>query len=182
MCLFIFQIFQDGELTHYVDGAGDQRNWMKYVNCARHEGEQNLVLIQEEGELFYEVCMDIAEGSELLVWYGDTYLKYMGIPITMKTKLTKIESDGGLGMYITCTARACTIFKIEHQAKNNTINTLMDFFKCNMLSTFMLTEDTVNKQTNITNREEKFNNSQLDKVYPVSYLHSATKELKSRIP
>ena len=59
---------------------------MKYVNCARHEGEQNLVLIQEEGELFYEVCIDIAEGSELLVWYGDTYLKYMGIPITMKTK------------------------------------------------------------------------------------------------
>ena len=101
---FISQIFQDGELTHYVDGAGDQRNWMKYVNCARHEGEQNLVLLQEEGELFYEVCMDIAEGSELLVWYGDTYLKYMGIPITMKTKLTKIENDGGLGMYIICTA------------------------------------------------------------------------------
>lgn len=113
--LFTFQIFQDGELTHFVDGAGDQRNWMKYVNCARHEGEQNLVLIQEEGELFYEVCMDIAEGSELLVWYGDTYLKYMGIPITMKTKLTKIENDGGLGMYITCTASARTTFKIRHQ-------------------------------------------------------------------
>ena len=85
---------------------------MKYVNCARHEGEQNLVLIQEEGELFYEVCMDIAEGSELLVWYGDTYLKYMGIPITMKTKLTKIENDGGLGMYITC-AFTRIIFKIK---------------------------------------------------------------------
>ena len=97
--VFISQIFQDGELTHYVDGAGDQRNWMKFVNCARHEGEQNLVLIQEDGELFYEACVDIAEESELLVWYGDTYLKYMGIPITMKTKLSKIESDGGLGMY-----------------------------------------------------------------------------------
>ena len=94
----ILQIFQDGELTHYVDGTGDQSNWMKYVNCARHEGEQNLVLVQEDGELFYEVCKDIAEGSELLVWYGDSYLKYMGIPITMKTKLTKIENDGGIGM------------------------------------------------------------------------------------
>ena len=119
VCLFIFQIFQDGELTHYVDGAGDQRNWMKYVNCARHDGEQNLVLIQEEGELFYEVCIDIAEGSELLVWYGDTYLKYMGIPITMKTKLTKIENDGGLGMYITFTSRTNTTFKISTRYKKH---------------------------------------------------------------
>ena len=95
--LLIFQIFQDGELTHYVDGAGDQTNWMKYVNCARHEAEQNLVLIQEDGELFYEVSKDIAEGSELLVWYGDSYLKYMGIPITMKTKMTKMDNEGGIG-------------------------------------------------------------------------------------
>lgn len=93
----VWEIFQDGELTHYVDGAGDQSNWMKYVNCARHETEQNLILIQEEGELFYEVNKDIAEGSELLVWYGDSYLKYMGIPITMKTKMTKIDSEGGIG-------------------------------------------------------------------------------------
>ena len=84
-------------MTHYVDGAGDQTNWMKYVNCARHEAEQNLVLIQEDGELFYEVSKDIAEGSELLVWYGDSYLKYMGIPITMKTKMTKMDNEGGIG-------------------------------------------------------------------------------------
>lgn len=93
----VWEIFQDGELTHYVDGAGDQTNWMKYVNCARHEAEQNLVLIQEDGELFYEVSKDIAEGSELLVWYGDSYLKYMGIPITMKTKMTKMDNEGGIG-------------------------------------------------------------------------------------
>ena len=95
----MLKVFQDGELTHYVDGAGDQRNWMKYVNCARHDGEQNLVLVQEDGEVFYEVCKEVPEGCELLVWYGDTYLKYMGIPITMKTKLSKIENDGGLGKY-----------------------------------------------------------------------------------
>lgn len=71
---------------------------MKYVNCARHDGEQNLVLVQEDGKVYYEVCKEVTEGCELLVWYGDTYLKYMGIPITMKTKLTKIENDGGLGM------------------------------------------------------------------------------------
>lgn len=101
----MLKVFQDGELTHYVDGAGDQRNWMKYVNCARHDGEQNLVLVQEDGEVFYEVCKEVQEGCELLVWYGDTYLKYMGIPITMKTKLSKIENDGGLGKYSCCSVR-----------------------------------------------------------------------------
>lgn len=75
---------------------------MRYVNCARHEGEQNLVLVQEEGEVFYEVNKEISEGCELLVWYGDSYLKYMGIPITMKTKLTKIESDEKLGKQRFC--------------------------------------------------------------------------------
>ena len=101
----MLKVFQDGELTHYVDGAGDKRNWMKYVNCARHDGEQNLVLVQEDGEVFYEVCKEVQEGCELLVWYGDTYLKYMGIPITMKTKLSKIENDGGLGKYSCCSVR-----------------------------------------------------------------------------
>ena len=103
--IVILKVFQDGELTHYVDGAGDQRNWMKYVNCARHDGEQNLVLVQEDGEVFYEVCKEVPEGCELLVWYGDTYLKYMGIPITMKTKLSKIENDGGLGKYTCCSVQ-----------------------------------------------------------------------------
>ena len=78
---------------------------MKYVNCARHDGEQNLVLVQEDGEVFYEVCKEVPEGCELLVWYGDTYLKYMGIPITMKTKLSKIENDGGLGKYTCCSVQ-----------------------------------------------------------------------------
>lgn len=75
---------------------------MKFVKCARHEGEQNLILVQEGNDLFYEVSKDIYEGSELLIWYGDRYLKYMGIPITMKTRITTIDSENinGLGMYI----------------------------------------------------------------------------------
>ena len=92
---------------------------MKYVNCARHDGEQNLVLVQEDGEVFYEVCKEIAEGCELLVWYGDTYLKYMGIPITMKTKLTKIENDGALGM-LTINFY-CTLLSIMKELRNDTV-------------------------------------------------------------
>lgn len=33
------------------------------------------------GDIYYEACRDIAYGSELLVWYGDRYIQFMGIPI-----------------------------------------------------------------------------------------------------
>lgn len=70
---------------------------MKLVKCARHDGEQNLILVQEGNELFYEVSKDIYEGTELLVWYGDRYLKYMGIPITMKTRIATIDCENSNG-------------------------------------------------------------------------------------
>ena len=81
------QVFQDGELIHYVDGKNNTQNWMRHVQCARHDGEQNLILVQEGMEVFFEVSKDIYEGGELLIWYGESYLKYMGIPITMKSKI-----------------------------------------------------------------------------------------------
>ena len=63
---------------------------MKYVNCARHDGEQNLVLVQHDNKMYFECNKDIYPGTELMVWYGDTYLKYMGIPITMKEKIPDV--------------------------------------------------------------------------------------------
>lgn len=48
--------------------------------------------------MFYEVFKDIVEGSEFLVWYGDSYFKYMGIFIIMKIKMIKMDNEGGIGM------------------------------------------------------------------------------------
>jgi hypothetical protein len=47
-----------------------------------------MIVVQDGDEVFFEVVCDILEGTELLVWYGDSYLKYMGIPITMKEKIS----------------------------------------------------------------------------------------------
>lgn len=60
---------------------------MSYVNCARHVREQNLMIIQKDSEIFYDVARDIAVGSELLVWYGEAYIQFMGIPITLPTSI-----------------------------------------------------------------------------------------------
>ena len=37
-----------------------------------------------EGDVYYEVCKDIPQGMELLVWYGDCYLQFMGVPVALK--------------------------------------------------------------------------------------------------
>ncbi|XP_052264537.1 PR domain zinc finger protein 14-like [Dreissena polymorpha] len=88
---FMWEIFKDGKLSHFVDGRGSTGNWMSYVNCARHVGEQNLVVVQEGNQIFYEVCRDVPPGTEVLVWYGDSYLQFMGIPVTMTSTEDEVK-------------------------------------------------------------------------------------------
>lgn len=57
---------------------------MSMVRCARHQSEQNLEVIQRECRIYYEVSRDIECGTELVVWYGHTYLQYMGVPVEMR--------------------------------------------------------------------------------------------------
>ncbi|XP_043727763.1 histone-lysine N-methyltransferase PRDM9-like [Cervus elaphus] len=64
----------------YVDGKDTSwANWMRYVNCARDDEEQNLVAFQYHGQIFYRTCQVIRLGCELLVWYGDEYGQDLGI-------------------------------------------------------------------------------------------------------
>ena len=65
---------------YYVDG-GDESwgNWMRYVNCARYEEEQNLIAYQYVGDIYYRTIAPIHTGKELLVWYGREYAKELGI-------------------------------------------------------------------------------------------------------
>ncbi|KAB0353818.1 hypothetical protein FD755_023487 [Muntiacus reevesi] len=64
----------------YVDGKDTSwANWMRYVNCARDDEEQNLVAFQYHGQIFYRTCRVVRPGCELLVWYGDEYGQDLGI-------------------------------------------------------------------------------------------------------
>ncbi len=43
----VFQIYQNSKPSHYIDAQNkSSSNWMRYVNCARWESEQNLVAFQ----------------------------------------------------------------------------------------------------------------------------------------
>eukprot|EP00066_Takifugu_rubripes_P004571 XP_003968029.1 PREDICTED: PR domain zinc finger protein 14 [Takifugu rubripes] len=80
----MWEVFENGKLSHFVDGRGGLGNWMSLVKCARFPDEQNLIAVQVEGQIFYEACKDIQPGQELLVWYGDCYMQFLGIPLTLK--------------------------------------------------------------------------------------------------
>ncbi|KAG9487893.1 hypothetical protein GDO78_007603 [Eleutherodactylus coqui] len=73
---------QDGTLQHFIDGGEPSKSsWMRYVRCARHCGEQNLTVVQYRSSIFYRACIDIPRGTELLVWYNDSYTSFFGIPL-----------------------------------------------------------------------------------------------------
>lgn len=94
--ILILQVFkEDGELAFYIDGQREPQNWMKLINCARNSIEQNLALVQDGKQLFYESCRDIIPGEELLVWYGNSYNMFMGIPTGIRTLSNKEEINEG---------------------------------------------------------------------------------------
>ncbi|XP_078287821.1 histone-lysine N-methyltransferase PRDM9-like [Rhinoraja longicauda] len=69
--------------TEYIDAQDESKsNWMRFVNCARKEGEQNLVAFQHRGNIYYRTCKPVPPHCELLVWYGDDYAKELGITWT----------------------------------------------------------------------------------------------------
>ncbi|XP_070206137.1 PR domain zinc finger protein 14-like [Littorina saxatilis] len=92
---YMWEIFVDGRLSHFIDGRGAAGNWMSYVNCARNQAEQNLVVAQEGEELFYEVSRDVPPGEELLVWYSEEYLQFMGIPVSLKSTVLDSGAEKG---------------------------------------------------------------------------------------
>uniref|UniRef100_A0A8C4ZP77 PR domain containing 14 n=1 Tax=Gadus morhua TaxID=8049 RepID=A0A8C4ZP77_GADMO len=80
----MWEVFENGRLSHFVDGRGGAGNWMSLVKCARFPEEQNLIAVQVQGQIFYEACREVPPGEELLVWYGDCYVQFLGIPLTLR--------------------------------------------------------------------------------------------------
>ena len=67
---------------YFLDGRDPTKsNWLCYVNCARHEEEQNMVAFQYKGKIYYRTFKHIYPGNELLVWYGQEYAKELGISV-----------------------------------------------------------------------------------------------------
>ncbi|KAG7316234.1 hypothetical protein KOW79_019775 [Hemibagrus wyckioides] len=73
-------IYKSTQCQKYIDGRREMNaNWMRYVNCARNDAEQNLVACRYRGEILYRCCQPINPGQELLVGYEEEYAKALGL-------------------------------------------------------------------------------------------------------
>ncbi|XP_052228058.1 histone-lysine N-methyltransferase PRDM9-like isoform X6 [Dreissena polymorpha] len=77
---YCWQIYTEGKPSHFVDAQNKcTSNWMRYVNCAMKEADQNLVAFQYKGGIYYCTFKPVLPGEELLVWYGDEYARELGL-------------------------------------------------------------------------------------------------------
>ncbi|XP_021342929.1 histone-lysine N-methyltransferase PRDM9-like [Mizuhopecten yessoensis] len=77
---YAWQIYENGKPSFFIDAfEKNQANWMRYVNCARNEDEQNMTAYQHRGQIYYRTHKVINPDTELLVWYGEDYSEELGI-------------------------------------------------------------------------------------------------------
>nr|XP_010970078.1 PREDICTED: LOW QUALITY PROTEIN: putative histone-lysine N-methyltransferase PRDM6 [Camelus bactrianus] len=108
---------QDGTLQHFIDGGEPSKSsWMRYIRCARHCGEQNLTVVQYRSNIFYRACIDIPRGTELLVWYNDSYTSFFGIPLQC------IAQDENLNVPSTVMEAMCRQDALQPFSKNSKLS------------------------------------------------------------
>ncbi|MBN3317594.1 PRDM9 methyltransferase, partial [Atractosteus spatula] len=77
---YSWMIYKGKNQVEYIDAKSEtSSNWMRFVNCARNEAEQNLVAFQYCGQILFRTCKAISPGCELLVCYGEEYARHLGI-------------------------------------------------------------------------------------------------------
>ena len=65
-------MYNNSKPSHYVDGSNATlSNWMRYINYACNEDQQNMIAYQLQSEIYYKTIRTVTSGEELLVWYKD---------------------------------------------------------------------------------------------------------------
>ncbi|XP_058247607.1 histone-lysine N-methyltransferase PRDM7-like [Hemibagrus wyckioides] len=104
-------IYRSGQCEEYIDAKREVcANWMRYVNCARDEEEQNLVAIKYRGGILYRSCRPINSEQELLVWYNEDHAKDLSRTCDYRRN-KKCSTNGNNNP-------SAIIFKIYHHIKD----------------------------------------------------------------
>ena len=68
-----------GEGTLILDATEPKySNWTRYINCSRHDAEENVIYIDQNGEIDFFARKPLYPGTELLFYYGELYAKKLG--------------------------------------------------------------------------------------------------------
>ena len=58
--------------------ASHSKHWSRFMNCSTCSENENVMVFEEDGEIYFEVRREIESGEELLFYYGDDYAKKLG--------------------------------------------------------------------------------------------------------
>nr|CAH8850980.1 unnamed protein product [Trichobilharzia regenti] len=81
----------DGVKAHLIDARNClSSNWLRFVNCARFDEEQNLVTVQYRGKIYYRACKDIPKFQELLTYYGKEVIDFSVVNVESSSPVRDI--------------------------------------------------------------------------------------------
>ncbi|XP_065903868.1 zinc finger protein 709-like isoform X2 [Dysidea avara] len=79
---YFWEVTKNGSESYYIDAKNEKHsNWLRFINCARNESEQNLLSFQYKGNIYCYTIKSIPPGTELLVWYGEDYVKQQRLTV-----------------------------------------------------------------------------------------------------
>ncbi|XP_056591728.1 histone-lysine N-methyltransferase PRDM9-like isoform X2 [Triplophysa dalaica] len=110
---YSFVICKRRHLNEYIDARRETHsNWMRYVNCARSEEEQNLVAFQYKEAILYRCCRPIKTGEELLVWYGEEYARDLDVTFDHLWNTKCSDRENGA-----CPVFSCSVCSLSFTAQ-----------------------------------------------------------------
>lgn len=84
-----FKVIYSDKVDQYDLEDEQECNWLKFVQMARTEAAQNMVVTQLGSEIFFFTTKEIYPGDELLFWYSKDYARFLGVPVSPETKKVK---------------------------------------------------------------------------------------------
>ncbi|XP_034092204.1 PR domain zinc finger protein 1a [Gymnodraco acuticeps] len=91
---YFWRIYEDQEFHHFVDGLDESRsNWMRYVNPAHSEAEQNIAACQNGMEIYFYTVKPVPPGTELLVWYCHDFARRLHYPPSGELMMQKLKQS-----------------------------------------------------------------------------------------
>ncbi|KAG9278477.1 PR domain zinc finger protein 1 [Astyanax mexicanus] len=91
---YFWRIYTEGEFHHFVDGLDEERsNWMRYVNPAHSQEEQNLAACQNGMNIYFYTVKAIPADQELLVWYCSDFAQRLHYPLSGDLMMQKLKQS-----------------------------------------------------------------------------------------
>ncbi|KAK1170381.1 PR domain zinc finger protein 1-like [Acipenser oxyrinchus oxyrinchus] len=91
---YFWRIYSNGEFHHFIDGFNEEKsNWMRYVNPAHSQQEQNLAACQNGMNIYFYTVKPIPANQELLVWYCPEFAERLHYPPSGELMMMKLKQS-----------------------------------------------------------------------------------------